>query len=155
MKLSRYSILDIGHWTCECPMSNIEYPANFTFLKYFRVVYIEMSRRYLTWEGTRIVAPSIAARWVHHYKPAFKKCTLKLCSTICPGCDGPNRLLSVQLICVGNRTLGDWVDAIQHAHCTLQLTTGGYMTYEAICIDELIASNRNIFLLRTQKTSYS
>ena len=23
---------DIGHWTFECPMSNIEYPANFTFL---------------------------------------------------------------------------------------------------------------------------
>ena len=25
-------ISDIGHWTFECPMPNIEYPANFTFL---------------------------------------------------------------------------------------------------------------------------
>ena len=25
-------IFDIGHWTFECPMSNIEYPAKFTFL---------------------------------------------------------------------------------------------------------------------------
>ena len=25
-------IFDIGHWTFECPMSNTEYPANFTFL---------------------------------------------------------------------------------------------------------------------------
>ena len=27
-------IFDIGHWTFECPMSNIEYPANFTLLLY-------------------------------------------------------------------------------------------------------------------------
>ena len=26
-------IFDIGHWTFECPMSNIEYPANFTLLQ--------------------------------------------------------------------------------------------------------------------------
>ena len=27
-------IFDIGHWTFECPMSNIEYPANFTLFLY-------------------------------------------------------------------------------------------------------------------------
>ena len=32
VKLTGYSILDIGHWTFECPMSNINYLANFTFL---------------------------------------------------------------------------------------------------------------------------
>ena len=31
-------VFDIGHWTFECPMSNIEYPANFPFLSLIRLL---------------------------------------------------------------------------------------------------------------------
>ena len=79
-------IFDIGHWTFECPMSNIECPANFTFLSWYRNMSkakdscLEFSHRFDVCQGHHCSPITINVEWITTYvlPNRFGSCSLRI-----------------------------------------------------------------------------